>query len=325
MLEASQSNGISTFHKCSLFNLFEVLFNRKSEHCHKLRIKNPDAVKKKLTRMIALGKDNLQVISDFDWTLSKFVHKGEPNPTCHGIFEQDPDMTPETQNKLRILRQTYHPVEVDPTIPVSMKIPIMLEWWDLSHKVISTSSIHKDTLQATVNQCNLALRDYVVEFMTQLHKQNIPILIFSAGLGNVIELLLERFNLCFDNVRVVSNFMDFNDEGLLIGFQEPIIHTFNKTIATVSNSDYIKKVLSKRSSIILLGDSSADPYMADGIHGENADPHVNILKIGYLNDNVETLLDAYMDIYDIVLIDDATFEIPLEVLNCIVHSESLEV
>nr|VZI52525.1 unnamed protein product [Spirometra erinaceieuropaei] len=201
----------------------------------------------------------------------------------------------------------------------------MLEWWDLSHKVISTSSIHKDTLQATVNQCNLALRDYVVEFMTQLHKQNIPILIFSAGLGNVIELLLERFNLCFDNVRVVSNFMDFNDEGLLIGFQEPIIHTFNKTIATVSNSDYIKKVLSKRSSIILLGDSSADPYMADGIHGENADPHVNILKIGYLNDNVETLLDAYMDIYDIVLIDDATFEIPLEVLNCIVHSESLEV
>nr|VZI52523.1 unnamed protein product [Spirometra erinaceieuropaei] len=76
MLEASQSNGISTFHKCSLFNLFEVLFNRKSEHCHKLRIKNPDSVKKKLTRMIALGKDNLQVISDFDWTLSKFVHKG---------------------------------------------------------------------------------------------------------------------------------------------------------------------------------------------------------------------------------------------------------
>ncbi|VDN10674.1 unnamed protein product [Dibothriocephalus latus] len=302
-----------------------------------MRIKNPDAVKKKLTRMIALGKDNLQVgvfiyinhasqvISDFDWTMSKYVHKGEPNPTCHGIFEQDPDMTAETQNKLRILRQTYHPIEVDPTIPVSMKIPIMLEWWDLSHRVIATSSIHKDTLQATVNQCNLALRDHVGDFMAQLHRENIPLLIFSAGLGNVIELLLERFHLCFDNVRVVSNFMDFNDEGLLIGFQEPVIHTFNKTISSISNSEYMTNVLSKRSSIILLGDSSADPNMADGIPGKSVDSHVNILKIGFLNDKVETLLDTYMDIYDIVLIDDATFKIPLEVLNCIVHSESLDV
>lgn len=55
-------------------------------------------------------------------------------------------------------------------------------------------------------------RDKVFDFMTVLHKHNIPMLIFSAGLGNVIELLLERYEVCFDNVRVVSNFMDFNDE-----------------------------------------------------------------------------------------------------------------
>ncbi|VDN09790.1 unnamed protein product [Dibothriocephalus latus] len=290
-----------------------------------MRIKNPDAVKRKLTRMTALGKDNLQVrafvyvhvasqvISDFDWTMSKFLYKGEPNPTCHGIFEQAPDMTLEIQNQLHILQKTYEPIEWDPTIPVSTKIPIMVEWWDSAQKAIVTSNMHKDTLRATVNQCHLALRDYVGDFMVQLHRENIPLLIFSAGIGNVIELLLERFLLRFDNI-----------QGLLIGFQEPIIHTYNKTIASFYTSDYINNVLSKRSSIILLGDSSADPSMVDGIPREGVDSDLSILKIGYLNNNVETLLDTYMDIYDIVLIDDATFRIPLEVLNCIVHSESLD-
>ncbi len=37
-------------------------------------------------------------------------------------------------------------------------------------------------------------------------------LVFSAGLGNIIELVLEKFGVCHDNIRVVSNFMDFNDE-----------------------------------------------------------------------------------------------------------------
>ncbi|VDN16654.1 unnamed protein product [Dibothriocephalus latus] len=228
ILEASQLSGPSSSHKYYLSNLFEVIFNRKSEHCRKLRINNPDAVKRKLTRMIALGKDNLQVrkllevnvapqvISDFDWTMSKFVHKGERTPSCHGIFEQAPDMSLEIQNQLRILQKTYEQVECDPTIPVSTKIPLMVEWWDLAQKAIVKSNVHKYTLKATVNQCNLALRDYVGDFIVQLHRENIPMLIFSAGIGNVIELLLERFHLRFDNVRVVSNFMDFNAEVLLL-------------------------------------------------------------------------------------------------------------
>ncbi|VDN12230.1 unnamed protein product [Dibothriocephalus latus] len=308
-------------------------------HCNQLHIKNPDVVKRKLTRIIALGKNNLQVISDFDWTLSKFYHNGERYPSCHGIFEQSPDLTPESQKQvnhtrssklnhfqqLRILRQAYRPVEIDPTVPVYLKIPLMWEWWGLAHKMIATSNIHKDTLKATVNQCNLALRDYVGDFIVQLHRQNIPMLIFSAGIGNVIELLLERFHLRFDNVRVFSNFMDFNAEGLLVGFEEPVVHTFNKTISSISDSDYVNNVLSKRSSIILLGDSPADPSMADGIPREGVDSDVNILKIGYLNDNIGDLLDTYRNIYDIVLVEDETFKIPLEVLNCIVHSKSLDV
>lgn len=36
---------------------------------------------------------------------------------------------------------------------------------------------------------------------------------------------------------------------------------------------------------------------------------------------VETLLDEYMNLYDIVLTSDGGFELPLEIVNCIVESK----
>lgn len=55
-------------------------------------------------------------------------------------------------------------------------------------------------------------RDDVKTFTDLLYENHIPLLIFSAGLGDVIRLLLQRFSMDTDNVRVVSNFMRFNDE-----------------------------------------------------------------------------------------------------------------
>ena len=54
----------------------------------------------------------------------------------------------------------------------------------------------------------------------------------------------------------------------------------------------------ERKNIILVGDSEGDVKMADGI-----DANV-VFKIGFLNQNVEKLLDKYLEIYDIVLLND---------------------
>jgi len=319
--------------KCQTFHTFQKIKSEVNERSSmRYCIKNHEEVKRKLSHIIASGPGNLQIISDFDWCMSKFRHNGVPNATCHGIFEHDPEVVKETQDKLRMLRQTYNPVEEDPHMPLKIKIPYMQEWWDLTHKIIVSATIHRDGLTTTVNECNLAFRDKVFDFMTVLHKHNIPMLIFSAGLGNVIELLLERYEVCFDNVRVVSNFMDFNDEGLLIGFQEPIIHSFNKTVASIANSDYNQKILSKRRNVILLGDSTADPNMTEGLFDENAEINsvngaqpINILRIGFLNSNVETLLETYKNLYDIVICGDGTFDLPFDILNNIINSDSIDV
>uniref|UniRef100_A0A5K3EKH6 5'-nucleotidase n=1 Tax=Mesocestoides corti TaxID=53468 RepID=A0A5K3EKH6_MESCO len=282
-------NGVSAMHDYNVLTVVESLFSSKSGTSSSVHIKNPGIVRLKLIRMTKLGKDNLQIISDFDWTMSKFLHNGELNPTCHGIFEQDPEMTTEARSKLRMLRQTYVPVEFDQNIPNSSKIPFMLEWWDLSHQVIVGSNVHKDSLLTTVQNCNLRLRDRVPEFMSILHMHNIPMLVFSAGLGDVIEMILERYDMRYDNVKVISNFMNFDKNGLLVCFRSPCIHTFNKSFASVALSDDLHKNVSKRRCVILMGDSSYDPHMADGLVEEGLDSDTDeatsptILRIGFLN------------------------------------------
>lgn len=55
-------------------------------------------------------------------------------------------------------------------------------------------------------------RDGFKEFFDQLHKNNIPLFIFSAGVGDVLEEIIRQANVFYSNVSVVSNYMDFNDD-----------------------------------------------------------------------------------------------------------------
>lgn len=67
----------------------------------------------------------------------------------------------------------------------------------------------------------------------KLYKQNVPVIILSAGIGDVIKLILEHNNLVTDNVSVVSNFFKLSkgDNGIttIEGFKgDKLIHVFNK-------------------------------------------------------------------------------------------------
>jgi hypothetical protein len=103
--------------------------------------------------------------------------------------------------------------------------------------------------------------------------------------------------------------MIFNDNGICIGFKEPIIHVFNKSEASIHDGH--NKKINGRQNVILLGDSLGDVHMADGIN------HKVKLSIGFLNHDVENLLPLYEDAFDVVLLNDTSLEWVLMLLSAL--------
>lgn len=104
-------------------------------------------------------------------------------------------------------------------------------------------------------------------------------LVFSAGLGNSVVSVLKQANVMYPNVKVVSNFLQYKD-GLLDGFQEPMIHTFNKNETVLDSHEYYDLV-HNRDHIIVMGDSIGDADMANGVPSSS-----HVIKIGFLYDHV---------------------------------------
>ena len=77
-----------------------------------------------------------------------------------------------------------------------------------------------------------------------------------------------------------------------------------------------------RTNVLLLGDSTGDPHMADAFE---AGHQLNIVKVGFLNYREEELLPQYLELYDIVLTGDTSMDvvnsIVVYILDQLVHSQ----
>ncbi|KAK9960372.1 hypothetical protein ABG768_008233 [Culter alburnus] len=274
-----------------------------------VHIRDPERVEQIICSLIKGGASKLQIITDFDMTLSRFAVNGKRCPTCHNIIDNCKLVTEDCRKKLLQLKETYYPIEIDPHLTMEEKYPFMVEWYFKSHTLLVEQRLEKDKLPEVVRESDVCLREGYEQFFDRLHQHSVPVFIFSAGLGDVLEEIIRQAGVYHTNVKVVSNFMDFDDNGVLKGFKGELIHVYNKHDGALRNTEYFKQ-LKDNGNIILLGDSLGDLNMADGV------PNVeNILKIGFLNDKVEELLEKYMDSYDIVLVRDETLEVPNSILQ----------
>uniref|UniRef100_A0A7N6FDJ4 5'-nucleotidase n=1 Tax=Anabas testudineus TaxID=64144 RepID=A0A7N6FDJ4_ANATE len=271
-------------------------------------MKDRERVQNILQSMMKAGSNTLQVISDFDMTLTRFAHNGNRCPTCHNILDNSKLISDECKEKLTELFNTYYPIEIDVSRSVEEKLPLMVDWWTKAHELLVQQKIRKDLLAMVVRESNAMLREGYQLFFGHLHEHSIPLLIFSAGIGDILEEVIRQAGVFHPNVNVFSNYMDFDESGVLKAFKGELIHIYNKREGALLNTGHFQE-LRTRPNVLLMGDSLGDLTMADGVQDME-----NILKIGFLNDKVEERKQAYLDSYDIVLVKDETLEVPNGIL-----------
>ncbi|XP_076000422.1 cytosolic 5'-nucleotidase 3-like [Genypterus blacodes] len=272
-------------------------------------MRDPQRVEEILQTMLQCGSNTLQVISDFDMTLTRFAFNGKRCPTCHNILDNSSIITSDCKEKLAKLLGTYYPIEIDCSRSIEEKLPLMVEWWTKAHELLVQQKIKKDLLAMTVRESEAKLRDGFQVFFDHLHEHNVPLLIFSAGIGDILEEVIRQAGVFHPNVKVFSNYMDFDEDGVLKAFKGELIHIYNKREGALLNTGHFQD-LRTRPNVLLLGDSLGDLAMADGVQDME-----NILKIGFLNDKVDERKQSYLNAYDVVLVKDETLEVP----NALIH------
>ena len=97
---------------------------------------------------------------------------------------------------------------------------------DTKNKAINIFNIFATTDINTY--LHILYRERCEVFFQLLNKRQVPLLIFSAGLGDVIEETIKLQSRMYKNIKIVSNYMDFNHQvsGTLVSYFE-INHSQN--------------------------------------------------------------------------------------------------
>lgn len=208
------------------------------------------------------------------------------------------------------LANTYMPYESDERLSLEDKKGKMYEWWSTHYGVLKEKGLSRSTLDKVADDMNFAFREGALEFMDYLNRLEVPMLILSSsGIGNCIENFLEREGRNYDNIYVISNFIEFDEKGYMTGIKGGIIHPFNKGEVALKEFPKAYDAVKDRKNVLLLGDSRGDANMAGGPE------YRNISRFGFLNDNVEESIESYKQTFDVVLTHDTDMDYINDILK----------
>jgi len=256
------------------------------------------------------------VVSDFDRTITRAFFEGQIVASSYGVIEHCGLLSPEYHKKITEYYNHYYPIETDPHLTLQEKSPSMVEWYTLANQQLVNEKVPVSLFDDMINACKVVFREKVHELLVILEENEIPLLVFSAGVANLIEkIFIHLEGRIYKNMLIVGNRVITDEKGIIIAFKEPIIHVFNKNEMALSHDGTGAwfETVSHRKNMILFGDSLGDVGMATGL----SDPGV-ILKIGFLNQSIEANLPKYKELYDVVVINDGTFDFPNNLLKEII-------
>lgn len=97
------------------------------------KIKEPERVEKLINSIINGGPSQLQIVTDFDYTLTKQkTDNGKPILSSFGMFNKCKSLPSSYLDESDKLYHKYRPIEICPKMSHDEKVQHMIDWWRLS-------------------------------------------------------------------------------------------------------------------------------------------------------------------------------------------------
>lgn len=249
--------------------------------------------KQKLDR-IKLNRNNFYIVADFDKTITDGF-----SVSTWGVMAHAESVAPDYTQKRTALYNHYRPIEIDSTISDEEKSKAMSDWWNAHISLFYEYKLKEKSLNEATEKGGLKYRAGAKEFLKKMNSLNIPILIVSAGIGNVIKKFLIDNGDYYSNIKIISNFIEFENGEIKCLSGEPI-HALNKNIIKLDEES--KKVLQTKDYILLAGDGIADLKMIPESDLNRA------ITVGFLDEKVDENLKYFNEKFDIVITNQGSFD-----------------
>lgn len=266
-------------------------------------ISNPENFEKLKANIKNAGYQNLHVLSDFDRTLTYGAINGIKTPSIISMLRDGNHLTEEYAVKAHALFEKYHPIEVDPKIPLQEKKGIMQEWWETHNKLLIESGLSKSDLEDIVKNGHVRFREGVPEFLDFLYEHEIPLVVLSAsGCGDAIQLFFQKIGKDYPNISYVTNKFNWDKNGKASSTKGRIIHCMNKDETILKEIPEVYKSIRSRKNVLLMGDSLGDLGMIEGFDYDS------LIKVGFLNFDYDKDRKSFENNFDVVLEGDGNFD-----------------
>ncbi len=237
---------------------------------------------------LKINLENTYFVIDFDRTITSEESLDSWDIAREGLGDK-------IKKEMELLYKKYRPIEINYTISVEEKIRAMEIWYLTCLNLYYKYHLTQNKLKQSVQNGTIFFRQGAKEFLEFTNKKNIPVIILSAGIANVIEEFLKKENCLFKNIKIIGNFIEFDKNSEIKEFDSSkIIHTLNKSLTGKLEEKQLNN-LKNRPYKILIGDMIEDTNM---INKEEWD---TTLKIGILNKETEDLIKVYEPFFDIIL------------------------
>ena len=279
-----------------------------------------------------LNNKNLVLVTDFDFTITKRYNYQKNNSLFssyrfydEGLIGGDQQKIIEIQNELC---NKYMKYETDSSYDKEIREKKVHEFYYKSLDVYINPNFTRNSIGKMLEKLGekFELRKYTKELIELLIKLDIPIVIVSGGVKEVIIDLLKKCIKNFENylnqkkIVIIANDLYFEDGKGCVGHSTDIVYAFNKSNFV---KESIKNNFPEAKNIIVMGDHIND---YDSVHDLEINKK-NIIGVGYVNIKPEYIgdeskkeiikknIDDYKNVYDINFVGDTDFSFMIKILK----------